>query len=403
MSTRPDRVVVQAASRSWSGGPDLCMNPVEGRPAVAWTVEQARRTWPGVPVVIAAPAFDAGGALDALDALAGPDVRLHYSHDASPLDRLLAATADLTPEALFLRVDGLHLGWRPALAKELLERATAEGLDLAKAPDDYPIQLTADVYRVGALRRLAPLLGDNDAAWRVHPKYALLRRPELFRAARVEPIATVPLQELRELRERCRAVYRQGRLEVNAAAIPAGDQLSFHYELALARLDPGLRVLDAACGPGYGAALLAKALGKGGRVTALDLDAPTVELARASHGADNLEFRVGDVTALPFGAGEFDAVTSFETLEHVPPEPYFRELRRVLRPDGLLLLSTPQNRLGAVPVNPQHLREYSLEELLALAEPCFAPLELLGIKQGRIIFPDDPRGQNTFAVFRRRT
>lgn len=399
VSTPPALIVIQASSRSWSGGPDLCMNPVEGRPAVAWTADKARSVWPGVRVVIAAPAFDAGGPLDTLQ---GPDMSVHYSHDASPLDRLLAVTADLPPEALLLRLDGLHLGWRPALARKLLEHAAAEHLDLAKAPDDYPIQLTADVYRVGALRRLQPLLGVNDTVWRVHPKYAMLQRPELFRAARVEPTESLPLPELRALREHCRAVYRQGRLEVNASAIAAGDQLSFHYELALTRLDAGLRVLDAACGPGYGAAMLATAVGNEGLVKAIDLDTPTVELACRTHWADNLEFGVGDVTSLPFGAEQFDVVTSFETLEHVPPEPYFRELRRVLRPKGLLLLSTPQNRLGLVPVNPQHLREYSVEELLALAEPCFTPLELLGIKQGRIIFPDDPRGQNTFAVFRKR-
>ena len=404
----PDLVVVQASSRSWSGGPDFCMNLVEGKPAVTWTVETARRMWPDVEVIVAAPAFDAGGGLDSL---AKGGVRVTYSHDASPLDRLLDAARGFPDAALLVRVDGLHLGWRPALARQLLELAAAATLDRAKAVDDYPIQLTADVYRVGALRRLAKVLGPDDGIYRVHPKYAMVRRADVFSVARVEPTEEVSMATLTALRERCRAVYTEGRLEVNARSIAAGDQLSFHYELALERIDQKKempdgtpRVLDAACGPGYGAVKLAT---RGLDVVAADLDAPTIAAAQKMHtaidGALHLEFRVEDVTALSFADESFDIVTSFETLEHVPPEPYFRELHRVLGAGGRLMLSTPQNRLGVVPVNPQHRREYSLEELLELAAPLFEPVEVLGIKQGRVVIPGEDLGQNTFAVFRRRS
>ena len=75
--------------------------------------------------------------------------------------------------------------------------------------------------------------------------------------------------------------------------------------------------------------------------------------------------------------------------------------RRATWPGGLLALSTPQNRLGHIPVNAQHRREYSLDELLALVRPHFAVEAVIGVKQGRIVFPGDPFGQNTMLLCRR--
>src|SRR5262252_5618642 len=86
------------------------------------------------------------------------------------------------------------------------------------------------------------------------------------------------------------------------------------YQFASA-VASGRRVLDAACGEGYGSALLARTAQS---VVGLDIDAAAVQHARARYGKQsNLRFEQGDAIALPAFASPFDLIVSFETLEHV--------------------------------------------------------------------------------------
>jgi SAM-dependent methyltransferase len=138
-------------------------------------------------------------------------------------------------------------------------------------------------------------------------------------------------------------------------------------------------VLDAGCGTGYGCALLVR---RGGarRAVGIDISAEAVDEARSAYGGDErLEFEVGDVTALPLPDSSFDIVTCFETIEHVPGDvqpTLLTELARVLRPGGLLLLSSP-NRDQYPPGNPHHLRELTASELRALLTELFPHVELV--------------------------
>ncbi|MEJ2384282.1 MAG: class I SAM-dependent methyltransferase [Xanthomonadales bacterium] len=110
------------------------------------------------------------------------------------------------------------------------------------------------------------------------------------------------------------------------------------YVFARAFVD-GLRVLDAACGEGYGSALLAE---RAASVTGVDISEDAIAHARARYAAANLAFEVADGTALPFDDDAFDCVVSFETLEHLHDQKgLLGEFRRVLKPGGFLLISTP--------------------------------------------------------------
>jgi SAM-dependent methyltransferase len=123
----------------------------------------------------------------------------------------------------------------------------------------------------------------------------------------------------------------------------------------------GLEVLDAGCGVGWGTALLAE---RAKRATGIDISPVAVAEATRRHG-DVAVFEPGDLRRVPFDDGEFDAVVSFEAIEHVADaEQALDELRRVLRPGGLLLISTP-NR-GVYPEgNPFHHHEFTAEEFEA--------------------------------------
>jgi SAM-dependent methyltransferase len=146
----------------------------------------------------------------------------------------------------------------------------------------------------------------------------------------------------------------------------------WHRYAAVAPIAAGLRVLDAACGEGYGAHLLARSAA---HVTGVDIDAAAVAHARARYGGANLEYAHGSVTALPLADRSVDLVVSFETIEHLSGQrEMLAEFRRVLTPGGALILSSPNrpvyNESGGV-ANHFHVRELDRAELAALLDPLF--------------------------------
>jgi SAM-dependent methyltransferase len=156
------------------------------------------------------------------------------------------------------------------------------------------------------------------------------------------------------------------------------------HRYAFARdLVRGRVVLDAACGEGYGARLLATAAAS---VTGVDIAATAVEHARSRYRLPNLTFEAADCRCLPFTDRSFDCVVSFETLEHLADQhSLLREFRRVLRPDGFLAISSPDKavyseRLGNR--NEYHVKELYRDELEALLRAHFPACRLWGQKLG---------------------
>jgi arsenite methyltransferase len=103
---------------------------------------------------------------------------------------------------------------------------------------------------------------------------------------------------------------------------------------------PGERVLDAGCGPGFYVAETLERVGPEGSVVGVDASAPMLGLAaKRCEGHDNVSFHEGDVTALPVPDADFDRVLSVQVLEYVGDIPAaLAELLRVLRPGGRALI-----------------------------------------------------------------
>lgn len=129
-------------------------------------------------------------------------------------------------------------------------------------------------------------------------------------------------------------------------------------------------LLDAGCGEGYAAGLL-RPFWPDVRVVGVDYDAATTVHAARTHGGERAAYLRGALTALPLVTGTADVTVSLQVLEHIwTPGDYVRELARVTRPGGVVVLSTP-NRLTFSPglgrrdkpSNLYHCREYDAEEL----------------------------------------
>ncbi|MDI6895497.1 MAG: class I SAM-dependent methyltransferase [Bacillota bacterium] len=109
-------------------------------------------------------------------------------------------------------------------------------------------------------------------------------------------------------------------------------------------LRPGMRLLDCGCGPGSITLGFAEVLASGS-VVGVDLEPRQIERARAlaaQRGAANVEFRVGDIYELAFPDASFDAAFAHNVLEHLSdPLRALREMRRVLRPGGVVAIRDP--------------------------------------------------------------
>lgn len=146
----------------------------------------------------------------------------------------------------------------------------------------------------------------------------------------------------------------------------------------------GRRVLDAACGTGYGSYRLATQ--GAAQVTGIDVDEKTVEYARSRYTSANLVYRRADAGRLPGANGSVDIVTCFETIEHVPDaEKVLAELARVLVPRGTLLISTPNRTVTSPgkaknepPNNRFHQVEFTPREFDELLETHFRVLGRYG-------------------------
>jgi ubiquinone/menaquinone biosynthesis C-methylase UbiE len=151
------------------------------------------------------------------------------------------------------------------------------------------------------------------------------------------------------------------------------------YHFAVPHLAAGT-VLDLACGTGFGTEILARSGVES--VVAADYSPDALKTTRELNVPHTSVIRV-DGTRLPFEEASFDSITSFETVEHIADYTTFvTELRRVLKPGGVMVMSTPNANytrpVNGVPANPYHVYEFTPDEFRELLSPSFSRVELYG-------------------------
>lgn len=157
------------------------------------------------------------------------------------------------------------------------------------------------------------------------------------------------------------------------------------YNEALKHIGPTDTILDIACGTGFGTDILAAHTS--GKAIGGDISAEAIAECKQHWKKPNIEFRVLDGTALDFPNAYFDAIVSFETIEHTTSyRKMLAEFARVLKPSGKLILSTPNAAITSpdgVIGNPYHTQEFRLEELKQLLKEVFPVMQVYGQRNNR--------------------
>jgi GT2 family glycosyltransferase/2-polyprenyl-3-methyl-5-hydroxy-6-metoxy-1,4-benzoquinol methylase len=140
------------------------------------------------------------------------------------------------------------------------------------------------------------------------------------------------------------------------------------------------RVLDLACGEGYGSCLLARTAES---VVGIDIDKRAIKHARNKYIKQNLDFQIGSITQIPItGTHLFDVAVCFEALEHIEEhQKLLSEVKRLLTPNGIFIVSTPNKKVYTDEPqfnNPFHVHELYFDEFRELFEKYFKHVQFLG-------------------------
>ena len=164
---------------------------------------------------------------------------------------------------------------------------------------------------------------------------------------------------------------RTERMDATVPGLFDRTRQEFHlarYRFAASRAQ-GMSVADVACGVGYGTRMI-RVEGGAASCVGVDIDPQTIAYARETHGAAAVSFVQAAAEDTGLTSGEFDLVVSFETIEHVAePTRLLEEFYRLLRPNGVLIISTPND--WALEDSPFHLQQYTAKSFGEVLEGRF--------------------------------
>ncbi|TGE39972.1 methyltransferase domain-containing protein [Desulfosporosinus fructosivorans] len=175
-------------------------------------------------------------------------------------------------------------------------------------------------------------------------------------------------------------------------------QIANRYRFIKRYLNPKDVVLDAAAGYGYGTAFLSDYCK---RIYGLDIALDNIKFANNSFVRDNLSFMEGNVTSLPFPEDLFDTYISFETIEHLLDSDvslYLEEVLKVIKPNGLFIVSTPNREMRMHINNPYHIREYTFVEINNILSVFFRNIEYHSVVGLEVREGIDKRASNIIAI-----
>jgi spore coat polysaccharide biosynthesis protein SpsF (cytidylyltransferase family) len=392
--------LVQAHHRGWAGALDFSLAQVNGKAAVEEVIDRLQ-AMPQIDAVTIAVPDDPGNEIFR-DIAKARGATCYFGSRENVLERMRGAL-DAVGADIAVHVMGQHCFVDTALLADMLNFMQGRGANFVSLPDAFTPYFAGKVYRRALLDEVAIAIDALPEDRAVHfARYSgfIEQRREKFSALVYEQVPHYDRDYLLKVRDMAREIFSDDRMHVDASqASKISNPLFESYEFARGQFDANDRVLDIACGDGYGCRIMADHVGA---VLGVDINEPLVAVNQQNNRSANISYDVGDCFALSLADGAVTGATAMELIEHLPVDQVDRfvgEVRRVVAPGGSFICSTPQNSHGDIPVVPWHVKEYSVPELRAILERHFANVKILSSKSGGRL-TESESGQKMVALCR---
>ena len=392
--------LVQAHYLGWAGAQDLSLARVGGKYAVEEVIDRLKAMKQIDAVVVAVP--DDPGNEIFREIAAARGAACFFGSRENVLARVTAAL-DSAHADVAVHVMGQHCFIDTALLADMLEFMREKRAKFVSLPDAFTPYFAGKVYsralldEVGAAIRALP--GDQAIHFARYAAFIEQNRAR-FSGLVYEKLPQYDRDYLLKVRDMAREIFSDDRMHVDAAqASTVSNPLFESYEFARGQFGAKDRVLDIACGDGYGCRIMAANVGA---VVGVDINQPLIAANQQNNAVANITYDAGDCFALSLGDGAVTGATAMELIEHLPVDQvdnFVKEVRRVVAPGGSFICSTPQNSHGDIPVVPWHVKEYSVAELRAILERHFASVKILSSKSGGRL-TESETGQKMVALCR---
>ncbi len=367
-STQRQVAFIQAHALNWDGAVDRSLIEIDGKQAICWTIEAMSKVQ-GIDEIVILTTDDPEDVIY-IEIAKRMGIGIYLGDTHNVLERLLKGMEAYQADIAVLCM-GMHPFVNPEFTQNALDTLLNQDLDLIHPPLYFPVPFASNVFHKRALIHANDLLsqmaesGNDIRPLLARPLTFIRENRDAFKVAELTETPSYSDEELLHIRNKVRPLYADEAPEIN----PSKSYLSAsygveRYRFALRHVTKPSRVLDIACGSGFGTHMLYEAAGE---AIGADLDLPAIQAAQAQwQDVKGLSFVHADAQDLPFEDHYFDTVVSLDTIEHVPDlHQYASEMHRVLKPDGIFICTTPQSYppFGRIPYICWHIQEFSPQEL----------------------------------------
>ena len=393
--------LIQAHHRGWGGARDFSLARVGGKYAVEEVIVRLK-SMPAISDVVIAVPDDPGNEIFR-EIAAEYGVACHFGSRENVLERCTGAL-DAVGADVAVHVMGQHCFIDTALLSDMLAFLDSAAAKFVSLPDAFTPYFAGKIYTRALLDDVAAAISaqPDDQAINLARYVAFIEHHRTRFGAKIyENVPQYDRAFLLKVRETAKEIFADDRMHVDAGTASAVSNALFEsYEFARGQFGAGDHVLDIACGDGYGCRILAPQVGT---VLGVDINQPLIAANQQNNASGNIAYDVGDCFALSLPDGAVTGATAMELIEHLPVDQvdsFVSEVRRVIKPGGSFICSTPQNSHGDIPLVPWHIKEYSVAELRAILERHFSCVKILSSKSGGRLSEACETGQKMVALCR---
>jgi spore coat polysaccharide biosynthesis protein SpsF (cytidylyltransferase family) len=389
--------LIQAHHASWEGGKDFSLAHIGSKTAVEHVLERLSSMSDISAVVIAVPNVPENDVYKEIAAKYG--ATCFFGSKENVLDRCVGAIDSVGGEEV-VHVMGQHCFIDIALLGQMLRYMRVNKYDYVSMPDSFTPYFSGKVYTRYMLNTIDTVLHsvEDSAIHRARFAAFVESNRERFNTGTFMELPHYSDESLLEMRKAAEEMFADDRLHVsleNASTVSSPLLESYDFSKTYMKSDDN--VLDIACGDGFGCRRIFSAVS---HVTGIDINATLVADNNSENKELKITYDIGDACTLPYSNDSFSTVTAMEIIEHIPinqVDAFVGEIRRVLKPGGMFFCSTPQNSMGAIPVVPWHVKEYSLDEFKAVLGKQFSNIKVYGAKSGGPL-TEDEYGQKMLSI-----